>query len=215
MRQRKVKNLSEKLLLKSDLILINPDSKDKRLNNFFKKYGKINLEIGMGKGDFIRKLSEKNPQTGYIGLEKDPSVIYKASVRTKKQDNLIFILSLAERLSVIFGENKVDNIYLTFSDPWPKKRHAKRRLTAKLFLDEYKKILKKDGKIIFKSDSLDLYLFSISSFLENDFIITHKSENFLSETKDLPLTEYEQKFRSLGKNIYYLEVVYGKNEENM
>ena len=209
MRQRSVKNVQAKLSNYEDLVVLNPLESLERIDNFVKKFPKVSLEIGMGKGNFIRSLTSENPKEGFIGLEKEPSVVYKNLLRTKKRDNLLYILGDARLAGTYFHRNSIDKIYLTFSDPWPKKRHYKRRLTFTSFLLEYKKILKVNGEIIFKSDAKDLYDFSLTTFIDNGFKIIKKSENFDSLSEGLPLTEYEEKFRKIGKNIYYIEVENG------
>lgn len=179
------------------------------------KEKKIYLEIGMGKGDFITKLSELDKDNIYIGIELSPPVLALAVKKLKRYedennnrlDNLYFMSVDAIELSNIFLENQIEKIYLNFSDPWPKKKHAKRRLTSPKFLDEYKKILKLNGQIEFKTDNRGLFEYSLVSmqnyglkFIEV-YLDLHKTDIFNIET------EYEKKFSPFGP-IYKIIVEY-------
>lgn len=186
------------------------DTKEK-LQNKLDKNKKIYIEIGMGKGDFITKLSELDPDNIYIGIELSRQVLALAIKKLKRYeeenninlDNLYFMSFDAAKLLEFFDENSVEKIYLNFSDPWPKKRHAKRRLTYKSFLEVYKKVLKIDGLVEFKTDNRLLFEYSLVSmqnfgmtFLEV-YLDLHKTDIFNIET------EYERKFSSFGP-IYKL-----------
>jgi tRNA (guanine-N7-)-methyltransferase len=172
---------------------------------------KICIEIGMGKGDFISNMAKLNPDNVYIGIELSPQVLalaIKKLIRFEEENglslkNLYFMSFDALKLLDYFSENQVDVLYLNFSDPWPKKRHTKRRLTYKDFLENYKKVLKKDGIIEFKTDNRGLFEYSLVSmqnfgmeFIEV-YLDLHKTEVFNVET------EYEKKFSPFGP-IYKL-----------
>lgn len=172
---------------------------------------KICIEIGMGKGDFISNMAKLNPDSVYIGIELSPQVLalaIKKLIRFEEENglslkNLYFMSFDALKLLDYFSENQVDVLYLNFSDPWPKKRHTKRRLTYKDFLENYKKVLKKDGIIEFKTDNRGLFEYSLVSmqnfgmeFIEV-YLDLHKTEVFNVET------EYEKKFSPFGP-IYKL-----------
>ena len=172
---------------------------------------KICIEIGMGKGDFISNMAKLNPDNVYIGIELSPQVLALAIKKLNRFEeenglslkNLYFISFDALKLLDYFSENQVDVLYLNFSDPWPKKRHTKRRLTYKDFLENYKKVLKKDGIIEFKTDNRGLFEYSLVSmqnfgmeFIEV-YLDLHKTEVFNVET------EYEKKFSPFGP-IYKL-----------
>lgn len=172
---------------------------------------KICIEIGMGKGDFISNMAKLNPDNVYIGIELSPQVLalaIKKLNRFEEQNgislkNLYFMSFDALKLLDYFSENQVDVLYLNFSDPWPKKRHTKRRLTYKDFLENYKKVLKEDGIIEFKTDNRGLFEYSLVSmqnfgmeFIEV-YLDLHKTEVFNVET------EYEKKFSPFGP-IYKL-----------
>lgn len=182
---------------------------------FNNKNKKIYLEIGMGKGDFITRLAELDRDNIYIGIELSPPVLALAVKKLKryeednniKLDNLYFMSVDAIELSTIFDENQIEKIYLNFSDPWPKKKHAKRRLTSSKFLDEYKKVLKENGRIEFKTDNRGLFEYSLVSmqnyglkFIEV-YLDLHKTDVFNIET------EYEKKFSPFGP-IYKIIVEY-------
>ena len=172
---------------------------------------KICIEIGMGKGDFISNMAKLNPDNVYIGIELSPQVLALAIKKLNRFEeenglslkNLYFMSFDALKLLDYFSENQVDVLYLNFSDPWPKKRHTKRRLTYKDFLENYKKVLKKDGIIEFKTDNRGLFEYSLVSmqnfgmeFIEV-YLDLHKTEVFNVET------EYEKKFSPFG-TIYKL-----------
>lgn len=172
---------------------------------------KICIEIGMGKGDFISNMAKLNPDNVYIGIELSPQVLALAIKKLNRFEeenglslkNLYFMSFDALKLLDYFSENQVDVLYLNFSDPWPKKRHTKRRLTYKDFLENYKKVLKKDGIIEFKTDNRGLFEYSLVSmqnfgmeFIEV-YLDLHKTEVFNVET------EYEKKFLPFGP-IYKL-----------
>lgn len=176
---------------------------------------KVYLEIGMGKGDFITDLSQLDKDNIYIGIEVSPPVLALAIKKLKRYeeenntrlDNLYFMSFDAIELSEMFLENQIEKIYLNFSDPWPKKKHAKRRLTSSKFLDEYKKVLKENGQIEFKTDNRGLFEYSLVSmqnyglkFIEV-YLDLHKTDVFNIET------EYEKKFSPFGP-IYKIIVQY-------
>lgn len=182
-----------------------------KLQNILNTDKKICIEIGMGKGDFISNMAKLNPDNVYIGIELSPQVLALAIKKLKRFEeengislkNLYFMSFDALNLLDYFNESQIDILYLNFSDPWPKKRHTKRRLTYKDFLENYKKVLKKDGIIEFKTDNRGLFEYSLVSmqnfgmeFIEV-YLDLHKTEVFNVET------EYEKKFSPFGP-IYKL-----------
>lgn len=186
------------------------DIKEK-LQNKLNKDKKIYIEIGMGKGDFITKLAELDSENIYIGIELSRQVLSLAIKKLKRYEeenniylnNIYFMSFDAAKLLEFFDESSVEKIYLNFSDPWPKKKHTKRRLTYKTFLEVYKRVLKKDGLIEFKTDNRLLFEYSLVSmqnfgmtFLEV-YLDLHKTDIFNIET------EYERKFSPFGP-IYKL-----------
>ena len=167
----------------------------------------IHIEIGMGKGQFIMTLAEQNPDINYVGIEKYSSVLVRAIEKQEEKNlpNLFFIRMEAENIADVFAPDEVDRIYLNFSDPWPKDRHAKRRLTSSVFLDRYHEILSADGRIEFKTDNQDLFSFSLEE-IENHPLwrldaFTRDLHNDDSMNQGNIMTEYEQKFSSLGNPI--------------
>lgn len=168
----------------------------------------IYLEIGMGMGDFIVESAKNNPDVFYIGLEKDETCVARAIKKAieNKVDNLRIMLINAEMIDEIFKEKSLDRIYLHFSDPWPKKRNHKRRLTYPSFLAKYKKVLKKDGDLIFKTDNKDLFIDSLDYFKEANIEILEINYDYHSIKRNEPMTAYEAKFVSLGQPIYYVNM---------
>jgi tRNA (guanine-N7-)-methyltransferase len=166
------------------------------------------VEIGMGKGKFIMQLAAANPGINYIGIEKYSSVLLRALEKRKEIElsNLYFIRYDAEYLNDIFEQEEIARIYLNFSDPWPKDRHARRRLTSKEFLNRYDQCLKKEGEVIFKTDNRTLFDFSLEEVklagweLKEVTYDLHNSE-FLEGNV---MTEYEEKFVAKGNPIHKL-----------
>lgn len=164
----------------------------------------VYLEIGSGKGGFLVKKSINNPDKYYVGIEKNVScagIACKALVENSITNGKI-IYADAEEILLLLKDKSINDIFLNFSDPWPKKRHHKRRLTTNKFLDEYFRILKDDGEIIFKTDNKELFEFSLETLTNHKFQITYISFDY----KELELgdeeTEYEQSFRLEGLPIY-------------
>ncbi len=167
----------------------------------------LHIEIGMGKGQFITALAQENPSNFYLGMEQYASVLYRGLQKAEVDpvENLRFLCYPAEKLEEYFANEELDKIYLNFSDPWPKDRHAKRRLTSSRFLDLYAKVLKKDGYLEFKTDNIGLFQFSL------DEINAHPAFELEAHTFDLHndvmlnhgniMTEYEEKFSSMGNPI--------------
>lgn len=173
-------------------------------NDDFFKAPKIALEIGSGKGDFILTLAKRNPDTHYVSVEVIRSV---AGVLTKKivdnkMDNILLYPVDVEFLFEAIPDGFFDVIYLNFSDPWPKKKHAKRRLTFHKFLDQYHRLLKENGKVIFKTDNTGLYEFSMEEFKNSKFINISFIDDYVFDEANDAMTEYETKFRAEGKVIH-------------
>jgi len=211
MRLRKLKDASE-ILNNNPLVIKNPQDYKGKWNEYFQNQNPIYLEIGMGKGKFIIENAIKNPNINFIGFEKESTVICKALRKVEKLANLVFVCDDAENLDNIFSIHEVSKIFLNFSDPWPKNRHEKRRLTYESKLLIYQKILDEKGSIEFKTDNRHLFEYSLQSFTNHGFHILDISLNLHEDKENIITTEYEDKFVSLGKIIYYVEVSYGKNE---
>ena len=147
----------------SDFVIQNPEKHRGEIVSLFPSKQPLFIEIGMGKGQFITTLAKNNPDINYIGIEKYSSVLVRAIEKQTELElpNLKFIRMDAENINDVFAENEVDGIYLNFSDPWPKDRHAKRRLTSRQFFARYEKLLKPEGKSQFKTDNSAVFDFSL------------------------------------------------------
>ena len=162
----------------------------------------------MGKGKFIMELAMKNPDINYVGIEKYSSVllrgIQKMNAMEEPLSNLVFIRFDAEHITEIFGQEEIDKIYLNFSDPWPKDRHAKRRLPSKEFIARYKQILAKGHMVEFKTDNIDLFDFALSQIEEANATLVAKTYDLHNDEKlneGNIMTEYEERFSSMGNKI--------------
>ena len=173
-------------------------------NDDFFKAPKIALEIGSGKGDFILTLAKRNPDTHYVSVEVIRSVagVLAKKIVDNKMDNILLYPVDVEYLFEAIPDGFFDVIYLNFSDPWPKKKHAKRRLTFHKFLDQYHRLLKENGKVIFKTDNTGLYEFSMEEFKNSKFINISFIDDYVFDEANDAMTEYETKFRAEGKVIH-------------
>ncbi len=201
---------SREVIAESPFVVHDEESMKGKWREFFGNDNPIHIEIGMGKGTFIMESAKRNPDINYIGIEKYSSVLLRAIEKREQEKeqgndipNLTFIRMDAEYIENVFDKDEVDNIFLNFSDPWPKDRNAKRRLTSDRFLKRYTNIMKKDGKVTFKTDNIMLFDFSVETAKECGW-------NILVETRDLHnseynegniMTEYEKKFSDLGHKI--------------
>ena len=174
--------------------------------NWKKTVGKnrLHLEIGAGKGDYWHKMADKNPDIIFVGMEKDFTASAIAIKKLEKHpgDNKRFIQDDAKKLDEIFEKHEIDVIHLNFSDPWPKIRHEKRRLTYKDKLDIYEEILSEDGEIWMKTDNKDLFNYSLLSLANHNFKLIDVDVDFRSQEQEDPMSEYERKFVDLGQVIY-------------
>ncbi len=203
MRLKHIKN-ADIIINSSTYLVKNPTENKGRWKELFGNNYPIEIEIGTGKGKFIIEKAKQNPNVNYIGIEKYDSPLVNAVrlLEGIELNNLKLICFDALRIDEIF-DKEIDKIYLNFSDPWPKKRHEKRRLTSKQFLDKYDKLFKNEKRIQMKTDNDDLYEYSCISFIENGYEIIKTDTNY----KDTITTEYEDKFIKSGKNINYIYVV--------
>ena len=202
---------SEQQIEESPFVISGPEEFRGQWNMFFGNENPLHIEVGMGKGRFITELAAAHPEINYIGIERYTSVLLKAVEKRSLLflPNLYFLCVDARTLPDIFAEGEVDRIYLNFSDPWPKDRHAKRRLTSPQFMALYDRILAPEGQVEFKTDNMGLFDYSLESIPEAGWTIT-------ASTKDLHhsdmaegniLTEYEAKFSAMGNPICKLIAV--------
>lgn len=212
MRLRKIAGADEAVAKHEKVLKIKEFSKEEWVALTEEK--ELYLEIGMGKGDFLLGMAEKYPERFFLGMEKYSSVLLKALQKYDKikeqPDNLRFLWENAMELSECFAENSLDGIYLNFSDPWPKERYAKRRLTAEGFLQDYQRILKPGKKVEMKTDNENLFRFSLESFENSPYFEIEKVYWDLHQEirpEENVMTEYERKFAAKGNPIYKLIAV--------
>ena len=181
------------------------------------KQEELHVEIGMGKGDYLRQMSKMYPDACWVGIERDPSAAAVAARKTIEEgfdiSNNRMICGNAEFMLDWFEGGEIDVIHLNFSDPWPKKHYHKRRLSSSKFLDIYKKVLSENGKILMKTDNQLLFEDSVLYFLQNGFTLTEFSVNYRREEHpEDAITEYESKFMQEGLPIYRLCAVIDHKE---
>lgn len=206
MRLRNVRGSRDKIA-DSEFVIHDEKACKGKWKEVFGNDNPIHIEIGMGKGLFITEMARRNPDINYIGIEKFSSVLVRAIEKREletEMKNLFFIRMDAEEIEEVFDKAEVSYIYLNFSDPWPKDRHAKRRLTSRQFFARYNEILKKEGRVEFKTDNVDLFDFSLEEVGEAKW-------NLVDYTRDLHheprmnegnvMTEYEKKFSEAGNAI--------------
>ena len=195
------------VIAESALVVHEPEKQKGNWQQVFGNDHPIHIEIGMGKGRFICEMAKIHPDINYIGIEKYSSVLLRAIQKMEEEPlpNLLFIRMDAESIDEVFAGDEVDRIYLNFSDPWPKDRHAKRRLPSKEFLARYDRFLKKDGVLEFKTDNRGLFDFAVEELPQAGWKLVkitydlHHDEEMMQGNV---MTEYEQKFSSMGNPIY-------------
>lgn len=211
MRLRNVPGARE-VMVENQYVFTEPEGMKGTWSEVFNNDNPVRIEIGMGKGRFVSTLAQLNPDINYVGIEKYSSVLLRA---VEKQDelnlpNLRFIRMDAEAITEVFDRGEVDRIYLNFSDPWPKDRHAKRRLTSRQFFERYNIILKKDGQVEFKTDNRPLFDFSVEEVKEAGWqlrAVTYDLHNDVKLCEGNVMTEYEERFSAAGNPICKLIAV--------
>ncbi|WP_430534150.1 tRNA (guanosine(46)-N7)-methyltransferase TrmB [Listeria rocourtiae] len=201
----------EKILAHPEVCVGNPGELKGKWHHLFGNENPIHIEIGTGKGQFVTGMAEANPDVNYIGIEVVESVLITALDKALAAGipNLRLLSVDGADLLDYFEAGEVARIYLNFSDPWPKKRHAKRRLTHPSFLDIYKALLPVDGEIHFKTDNRSLFEYSLVAFSEYGVLLTYLSLDLHnSEFEGNIMTEYEEKFSAKGFPIYRLEAMF-------
>lgn len=207
MRLKNVKGANE-IIVKGTYYVDNPYQYKGNWNKYFSNDNPIYVEIGMGKGDFIIENALRYKNINFIGIEKYDSVIVRAIQKSNELelDNLKIIRVDANKLEDIF-DKEIDTIYLNFSDPWPKDRHSKRRLTSPIFLNIYSKIFKDRNRIVMKTDNINLFNYSLESLSNYGYEIIYKTNKLDCLNEDNIMTEYEKRFYNLGVNINKLEAI--------
>jgi tRNA (guanine-N7-)-methyltransferase len=211
MRLRNKPWASEKLASYPQYVIDNPTEHKGKWNQLFGNDNPIHIEVGTGKGRFVTEMAKAHPEINYIGIEVYESVIVAALDRVIEADipNIKLLNKNAVNLREFFDKGEIDRVYLNFSDPWPKTRHEKRRLTYKSFLQMYEDILVEEGEIHFKTDNRGLFEFSLRSFSEYGLLLTFVSLDLhKSDFEGNIMTEYEEKFSEMGHPIYRSEVKY-------
>ncbi len=180
-------------------------------NRLFGREAALHVELGTGKGDFISQLAERCPEVNFIGIEAQQDVLYSAAkkIAARELPNVRLLVFDINHIENIFAHGEVDRFYINFCDPWPKKRHAKRRLTHVGFLEKYRRLLKPSGELHFKTDNRPLFDFSLEQFEEAGLAVRDVSFDLHAENRsDNIMTEYERKFSGFGEKINRCEVVF-------
>ena len=205
MRIRNIKNAKE-IVNNSKYVVNDFDNYKYNLNKLFKNNNPIHLEIGMGKGQFIMKMAKKYPNINFIGVERYDSIVARAvkKLEDSNLNNVRIIIMDALNLGDYIS-HEIDTIYLNFSDPWPKKRQAKRRLTSQVFLNIYDDLFKNKKRIVMKTDNKGLFASSIVSLSNYGYVFKNISLDLANSDIENETTEYEEKFMNKNEFINYLE----------
>lgn len=211
MRMRPKKNREERMKKVSGLLAKTNRDGSVDIMSTFNTIKPLFLEIGCGKGAFVTELSRRNPDISIIAVERVPDVLMMAMEKSEREGckNIAFFCENADKIDILFKEKSVCGLYLNFSDPWPRKKHAKRRLTSPLFLEKYKRILKNDAKIFFKTDNTDFFEYSLETFKKSGFRLNNVCYDLHSSPfAEINIeTEFEKNFSSQGFKIKYLEAI--------
>ena len=216
MRLRNKPWAKDALAARPEMVIQDPAQWKGRWHERFGNNNPIHIEIGSGKGQFVSGMARQNPNINYIGIEIQESVLVVALEKALAADvpNLQLLHVNGGQVTDYFEDGEVDQIYLNFSDPWPKKRHAKRRLTHESFLVGYEKVLPPFGELHFKTDNRGLFEYSLASF--SQFGLVLKQVWLDLHQVDFPgnvMTEYEEKFSAKGHPIYRVEVIFPQDRK--
>lgn len=197
---------SRDVIAQSKYVIHEPEKQKGNWKQVFGNGQPLYVEIGMGKGKFLHTLAKLHPERNYVGIEKYSSVLLRAIQKMEEEEleNLVFIRMDAEEITEVFEKGEVAGIYLNFSDPWPKDRHAKRRLPSGTFLARYNEIVAEGGKIEFKTDNRPLFDFAVEELAESDWkadVVTYDLHADAALVEGNVMTEYEEKFSALGNPI--------------
>lgn len=208
---------AEEAIEQSPYVIQEPKEMKGKWDSVFGNRNPIHIEVGMGKGRFIMELAQRNPQINYIGIERYSTVLLKALQKREQLpvSNICFMCIDAKELGEIFEKGEVEKIYLNFSDPWPKDRHAKRRLTSPQFMAVYDQVLAEDGDVEFKTDNRGLFDYSLESIPEAGWKVKEHTFDLHHSPMEEGnvMTEYEEKFSSRGQAICKLTAVRAAGEE--
>lgn len=199
---------AEEVVENSPLVIHNPEEQRGAWKEVFRNGNPIHIEVGMGKGQFITEMALRNPHINYVGIERYTSVLLRALQKREKLEeipNLYYLCIDARELPQIFAPGEVERIYLNFSDPWPKDRHAKRRLPSREFLARYRQILPENGSVEFKTDNKGLFTFALEEAEAAGWrldVCTFDLHSDAELMKGNVMTEYEEKFSGLGNPIH-------------
>lgn len=221
MRLRGRKGIRESLESQPELVVLDAAPHRGQWSQFFGNENPIYVELGMGKGRFISQMSARNPHINFIGVDMYDELLRRASEKARDAwrekgeetpPNLALLRANIEFIETMFAPGELERIYLNFSDPWPKSKHARRRLTHRRFVEKYMEILNLRGEIHFKTDSLSLFEFSLNSFADMELAMRNISLHLHRDEprEDLVFTEYEMKFMGRDQNIYRVEAVIGE-----
>ncbi len=199
---------SREIIGESGFVVHSPERQKGNWPGIFGNNNPVHLEIGMGKGRFLMDMAKEHPAINYVGIEKYSSVLLRAVQKMEQEPaplpNVRFIRMEAEAITDVFGQGEVGRIYLNFSDPWPKDRHAKRRLTSREFLSRYDKLLKPGGQLEFRTDNKELFVFSLEELEPAGWRakeVTYDLHHDKGMMEGNIMTEYEERFSSMGNAI--------------
>jgi len=200
---RRKPNLDARIKKCEHLLIADPEAFRGRWYRIF-PYKELHVELGCGKGIFTVEMARANPEILFVALEKSANVLVIALEMAQRENvrNVRFINALADDMESFFAPDEVFNIYLNFSDPWPAKRHAKRRMTSPIFLASYRQVLCPMGKIQLKTDNIHLFEYSLDGFECAGFTLLEKTRDLHKDGQVGVMTDYERKFHSLGMPIY-------------
>jgi tRNA (guanine-N7-)-methyltransferase len=207
LRQRKLKNIEARIAEHSEYLVDDPAGKKGEWQQLFENDNPVYAEFGSGKGKFIMKMAELYPDRNFIAIECRESIVLRVLEKAEELNlsNIAVVLEHILDVNEYFEEHELAGVYLNFSDPWPKSRHAKRRLTSSNYLEGYQKILKPGGCIEFKTDNDGLFEFTVMQFQKTSMEVIDFTDDLHNSDLDARLvtTEYEDRFHGGGKNIHY------------
>lgn len=209
MRLRKKPWVSEAIKEYEHFVLRQPDGSVKGCwDSLFGRTAPLHVELGTGKGNFIAGMAEKYPEDNFIGIEAQQDVLYYAAqkIQNRGLTNVRLLVFDINNILELFAAREVNRFYINFCDPWPKQRHAKRRLTHANFLEKYQQLLIAGGNVFFKTDNQKLFEFSLNELCDNNWKLSHITLDLHNSSyQGNVMTEYEAKFSALGQKIYRLE----------